>query len=63
MKYTLKEKKPNKDQVIVFKSKNSTLPEIGIWDDFKDSPSEIYVPANDDVELLKNIEWWMPIPE
>jgi len=61
MKYTLGQKKPSKDQIIVFKASHSTLPEIGIWSDFEDNPSEIYVPANDDVELVKNLEWWMPI--
>jgi len=62
MKYTLKEKKPNQDQTIVFKATHSRLPEIGVWYDYADKPSEVYVPANDDVELIKNIEWWMPIP-
>jgi hypothetical protein len=61
MKYTLEQKKPSKDQIIVFKANNTNLPEIGIWDEFEDNPSEVYVPANDDVELVKNIEWWMPI--
>jgi hypothetical protein len=62
MKYTLKEKKPKCDQIIVFKAKNMNLPEIGIWSDFEDNPSEIYIPANDDVELIENIEWWMELP-
>jgi len=62
MKFTLKEKKPKNDEIIVFKAKKSTLPEIGIWSDFEDNQSEIYVPANDDVELIKNIEWWMEVP-
>lgn len=61
MKYTLEQKKPDKDQIIVFKADRCSFPEIGIWSDFEDNPSEIYVPANDDVELVENIEWWMPI--
>ena len=61
MKYTLEQNKPSKDQIIVFKASHSTFPEIGIWSDFEDNSSEIYVPANNDVELVKNVEWWMPI--
>lgn len=61
MRFTLEQKKPNKDQIIVFKSKYVLLPEIGVWSEFDDNPSEIYVPANDDVEQIENIEWWMPI--
>ncbi len=41
MKYTIEQKKPDKDQIIVFKANHSTLPEIGIWSIFdciKDVP-------------------------
>ena len=62
MKYTLIEKEPNNKQVIVFKSKINKLPEIGIYDIYE-TVSEIYIPANDDVEQIENIEWWFPIPE
>lgn len=61
MKYTIEQKKPSTDQVIVFKASDVSLPEIGIWYDYEDNPSVVYVPANDDVELIENIEWWMPI--
>jgi len=31
MKYELRNKKPNKDQIIVFKVKKAFYPEVGIW--------------------------------
>ena len=63
MKYTLDKKKPNNKQVIVFKTKTGTIPEVGIWEEFDNDIKEIYVPSNDDVEQIVNVEWWMEIPE
>lgn len=59
---TLKEQKPKHNQIILIKCKKSTLPEVGMWNDFENNKSEVYIPANDDVELIVNIEKWMPIP-
>jgi len=61
MKYTIEQKKPDKDQIIVFKVNHCTLPEIGIWSDFKDNLIEVYIPAKDDAYYFSDIEWWMPI--
>ena len=55
-------KKANHDQTILFKAKNSIFPDVGVWQDFGDR-SEVYIPSNDDVEIVENIEWWSPIPE
>jgi hypothetical protein len=62
MKHTLKNKKPKKDEIIVFKVKKAYYPEIGIWEVSKNNIEEIYIPANDDVELPENVEWWMELP-
>ena len=62
MRYKLKDRKPENKETIIFKSKDGKLPEIGIWDEYE-TVSEIYVPANDDVEEVKNIEWWAKIPQ
>lgn len=62
IKKDIKKEKPNKDQVILFKSKKSKLPEVGIWQEFDNNIKEIYIPAYDDVEMINNIEWWSEIP-
>lgn len=55
-------KKHNK-QVILFKTIESNLPEVGIFETFDDGIEEVYIPANDDVEQIENIAWWMEIPK
>tara|TARA_R110000772_G_scaffold5691_2_gene20349 strand:- start:8037 stop:8228 length:192 start_codon:yes stop_codon:yes gene_type:complete len=60
---TIKEEKPKHDQVILIRCKKSKFPEVGIWNDFEDHKSEVYIPANDDVEMIGNIDKWMPIPQ
>lgn len=63
MKKFFPKDKPEKGEVIVFKCKKSKLPEIGIFETFENgSIEEVYVPANDDVENISNIEWWFSIP-
>jgi hypothetical protein len=62
MKYTLREKKPNKDQIILFKVKKAFYPEVGVWQISKGDIEEIYIPANDDVDLPESVEWWMEVP-
>ena len=63
MKYTLDKKKPEKDQIIVFKIKKAFYPEIGVWQTFDNGIEEVYIPANDDVEILENVEWWMELKD
>jgi len=57
-----KDVKPVKDQIIVFKTTNDFYPEIGVFQTFDNGIEEVYIPANDDVEKLINIEWWCEIP-
>lgn len=61
-KKNFKHDKPNKDQIIVFKSKKSLYPEIGVFQIFDNNIEEVYIPSNDDVEQLINIEWWCETP-
>lgn len=62
MKYTFKEKTPEEKQVIVFKTKLSKFPEVGVFETFAGGVQEVYVPSCDDVEQITNIEWWCSIP-
>lgn len=61
-KLNIYKQKPKKDEVILFKAKVSAYPEVGVFE-IHDAIEEIYIPANDDVELLENVEWWMKIPQ
>ena len=61
MKYTIEQKKPNKNQIVVIKAVYETFPEIGVWSGVEDNPSEIYMPYRGGNMLVKDIEWWMPI--
>jgi hypothetical protein len=62
MKKHFKKEKPAQDQVIVFKAINAFYPEIGVFQMFDNGNEEVYIPSNDDVEQLTNIEWWMEVP-
>ena len=61
-KLNINKQKPEKNEVILFKSKVSFYPEVGVFE-IHDGVNEIYIPANDDVEQLENVEWWMKIPQ
>lgn len=63
MKKYFKKEKPNNKQVILFKTIESNLPEVGIFETFDDGIEEVYIPANDDVEQIENIAWWIEIPK
>lgn len=63
MKKYFEKDKPIKKQVIIFKTKEGFYPEIGVFETFENGVEEVYVPANDDVEQLENIEWWSEVPE
>ena len=60
---TLEKQKPENEQMILFKCKGQKIPEVGVWQEFPNGICEVYIFANDDVELPENIEKWMPIPE
>ena len=59
---TFKEKEPKNNQEILIKCKDAAYPEVGVFQEFLDG-DEIFIPANDDVEQIKNVLKWMPIPE
>jgi ribosomal protein S24E len=59
---SIEEKKPKNKEMILIRCVGSSIPEVGIWEDFGDEKSEVYIPAYDDVELITNIEKWSPIP-
>ncbi|AGO49524.1 hypothetical protein Phi4:1_gp111 [Cellulophaga phage phi4:1] len=62
MKLDIKENKPKKEEVILFKDKLSTHPEVGIYQEF-DDVCKVYVISCDDVADLDTIDWWMKIPQ
>lgn len=62
MKKHFNKEKPSNDQIIVFKVKKIFYPEIGVFQTFDNGIEEVYIPANDDVEQLTNIEWWCKLP-
>jgi len=62
MKKYFRKEKPIQDQVIVFKASKAFYPEIGVFQMFDKGKEEVYIPSNDDVEQLINIEWWMEVP-
>ena len=61
-KLNIYKQKPKKDEVILFKVGKAFYPEVGVFQ-IHDYIEEIYIPANDDVERLENVEWWMKIPQ
>ena len=63
MKKYFRKDKPTKDQIIVFKATKAFYPEIGVFQTFDNGIEEVYIPANDDVEQLINIEWWCEVPK
>jgi len=63
MKKYFRKDKPNKDQIIGFKSKKGFYPEIGVFQTFDNGIEEVYIPANDDVEKLLEIEYWFEVPK
>ena len=63
MKKCFTKEKPKKDQIIGFKTKKAFYPEIGVFQAFDNGIEEVYIPANDDVEQLINIEYWFVIPQ
>ena len=63
MRKKINESIPKHDEVIVFKCKETNFPEIGIFQIYEDGLKEIFIPANDDVESLYNVEWWAELPK
>lgn len=63
MKKYFKKNKPKQGEIIVFKVKSGFYPEIGVFQIFDNGTEEVYIPANDDVEELINIEWWCEVPK
>lgn len=63
MKKYFKKEKPSKDQIIGFKAKKAFYPEIGVFQTFDNGIEEVYIPANDDVEQLLEIEYWFEVPQ
>lgn len=61
-KLNIYKQKPEEKEVILFKAEKAFYPEVGVFE-IHDAIEEIYIPANDDVELLENVEWWMKIPQ
>lgn len=59
----ISDEKPNHDQLILIKCRNQPLPEVGIWSNYGDNESEVYIPSNDESETIENIEYWMEIPD
>lgn len=62
MKKYFNKEKPSKDQIIGFKIKETTYPEIGVFQIFDNGIEEVYIPANDDVEQLENVDYWFEVP-
>lgn len=63
MKKYFRKEKPSNEQVIGFKADKAHYPEIGIFQSFENGIEEVYIPANDDVEQLINIEYWFEVPQ
>lgn len=63
MKKYFRKEKPKKDQIIGFKSIKGFYPEIGVFQIFDNGIEEVYIPANDDVEQLINIDYWFEVPQ
>lgn len=63
MKKYFRKDKPKQDEIIVFKATKAFYPEIGVFKMFDNGTEEVYIPANDDVEPLINIEWWSEVPK
>lgn len=63
MKKYFRKEKPKKDQIIGFKATKEHYPEIGVFQTFDDGNEEVYIPANDDVEQLLEIEYWFEVPQ
>lgn len=61
-KYFNKEK-PNDNQIIGFKAIDEPFPEIGIYQSFENGDEQVYIPANGDVEYIKNIDYWFKVPQ
>ena len=63
MKKYFRKEKPKKDQIIGIKAKKAFYPEIGVFQTFDNGIEEVYIPANDDVEQLINIDYWFEVPQ
>jgi hypothetical protein len=63
MKKYFRKEKPSKDQIIGFKATKAHYPEIGVFQTFDNGIEEVYIPANDDVEQLINIDYWFEVPQ
>ena len=63
MKKYFRKDKPNNDQIIGFKTTKGHYPEIGVFQKFDNGNEEVYIPANDDVEQLVNIDYWFEVPQ
>ena len=63
MKKYFRKEKPSKDQIIGFKTEKGFYPEIGVFQTFDNGIEEVYIPANDDVEQLINIDYWFEVPQ
>lgn len=63
MKKYFRKEKPNKDQVIGFKAIRGFYPEIGVFQTFENGIEEVFIPANDAVEQLLEIEYWFEVPK
>lgn len=62
MKRYFSKEKPINDQIIGFKATKGFYPEIGVFKSFVNGDEEVYVPASDESEDLKNIEYWFEVP-
>ena len=63
MKKYFRKEKPSNDQIIGFKATKAHYPEIGVFQKFDNGIEEVYIPANDDVEQLINIDYWFEVPQ
>jgi hypothetical protein len=57
MKKYFRKEKPSNNQIIGFKATKAHYPEIGVFQSFDNGIEEVYIPANDDVEQLINIDY------
>ena len=53
---------PYNNSLLIVGRKIKFEKEVGVFE-IHDAIEEIYIPANDDVEQLENVEWWMKIPQ
>ena len=63
MKKYFKKEKPSDRQITGIKTTESHYPEIGVFQIFDNGNEDVYIPANDDIEKLINIDYWFEVPQ